>query len=96
MPGLRARPVRRSRPVSRDGKTLEPLEAHGLVLDALVRPMHLPRLGRFIARFPRLRVVIDHGAKPRIGELPGRGVAEPKIATAPSSDARFAATVRAS
>ena len=26
----------------------------------------------------------------------GRGVAEPKIATAPSSDARFAATVRAS
>ena len=32
----------------------------------------------------------------RLTELSGRGVALPKIATAPSSAARFAATVRAS
>lgn len=42
--------------------------AHGLVFDALVLPRHLPRLARVIERHPRLRVVIDHGAKPRIRE----------------------------
>lgn len=42
--------------------------AHDLVFDALVRPRHLPRLARVLERHPALRVVVDHGAKPRIRE----------------------------
>jgi L-fuconolactonase len=42
--------------------------AHRLVFDALVLPRHLPRLARVIERHPALRVVVDHGAKPRIRE----------------------------
>lgn len=38
----------------------------GLVFDALVRPVHLPYLRRLLEREPRLRVVVDHGAKPDI------------------------------
>jgi L-fuconolactonase len=40
--------------------------AHGLSLDALVLPRHLPALRRFAERFPGLPIVIDHGAKPGI------------------------------
>jgi len=46
----------------------EAMIAHGLVFDALVLPRHLPRLARVIDRHPALRVVVDHGAKPRIRE----------------------------
>ncbi len=38
----------------------------GLVLDALVKPVHLPRVLSVVQRHPELRVVIDHGAKPDI------------------------------
>ena len=37
---------------------------HGVRLEALVRPHHLPRLARLRQRFPELPVVIDHAAKP--------------------------------
>ena len=37
-----------------------------LRFDALVRPRHLAALRRFVARYPDLPVVIDHGAKPAI------------------------------
>jgi L-fuconolactonase len=37
-----------------------------LRFDALVKPRHLPVLLRFIDRYPDLKVVIDHGAKPDI------------------------------
>lgn len=40
----------------------------GLVFDALVRPRHLSRLLAFADRYPALRIVIDHGAKPFIRE----------------------------
>ncbi|HET9821689.1 MAG TPA: amidohydrolase family protein [Burkholderiaceae bacterium] len=46
---------------------LAAMAAHGLVFDALVRPVHLPRVRVLCARHPGLRVVIDHGAKPDIG-----------------------------
>ena len=36
----------------------------GLVFEALVRPRHLPRLIALRARFPDLRMVVDHAAKP--------------------------------
>lgn len=40
----------------------------GLAFDALVRPRHLPALLTLVRRWPDLRVVIDHGGKPAIGE----------------------------
>jgi len=46
----------------------EAMIAHDLVLDALVLPRHLKRLARVVERHPSLRVVVDHGAKPRIRE----------------------------
>ena len=38
----------------------------GLVFDALVRPVHLAPLLTLVGRYPELRVVVDHGAKPAI------------------------------
>lgn len=37
-----------------------------LSFDALVKPVHLDALYRLLQRYPDLRVVIDHGAKPDI------------------------------
>jgi L-fuconolactonase len=39
---------------------------HDLVFDALVRPVHLPALRARLGRQARLRVVLDHAAKPEI------------------------------
>lgn len=38
----------------------------GLTFDALVKPRHLPTLQGFLADYPDLAVVVDHGAKPDI------------------------------
>ncbi|NBB15446.1 amidohydrolase family protein [Caulobacter sp. SLTY] len=38
----------------------------GLAFDALVKPQHLANLRRFLASYPDLRVVVDHGGKPDI------------------------------
>ncbi len=37
-----------------------------LVFDALIKPVHLPRIARLAQRYPALRIVVDHGAKPAI------------------------------
>lgn len=37
-----------------------------LAFDALVKPQHLPHLYSLLQRYPELRVVIDHAAKPDI------------------------------
>lgn len=47
---------------------LDAMAVHGLVFDALVRPLHLPRLAELCRRHPRLQVVVDHGAKPAIAQ----------------------------
>ncbi len=47
---------------------LEMLAGRGLVFDALVRPVHLPRIADLATRHPGLAVVIDHAAKPAIGD----------------------------
>jgi L-fuconolactonase len=39
---------------------------HGLRLDALVQPRHLPMLARLARQWPTLPIVIDHAAKPQI------------------------------
>lgn len=44
---------------------------HGLRLDALVRVPHLASLDRLARRYPDLPIVIDHAAKPRIGDADG-------------------------
>lgn len=38
-----------------------------LSFDALIQPRHLTSMLRLVDRHPRLRVVVDHGAKPAIG-----------------------------
>jgi len=38
----------------------------GLCFDALVQPRHLTNLRRLLDRYPGLRLVVDHAAKPRI------------------------------
>jgi len=38
----------------------------GLTFDALIKPVHLSRIPTLAARFPRLRIVVDHAAKPDI------------------------------
>jgi L-fuconolactonase len=45
--------------------------ARKLVLDALVRPPHLPALERLALAHPDLPIVIDHAAKPDIADLSG-------------------------
>ncbi len=37
-----------------------------LTFDALITPVHLPRIAALATRYPTLRIVIDHGAKPAI------------------------------
>ncbi len=39
---------------------------HGLTFDALVKPLHLPRILTLARRHRSLRIVVDHGAKPAI------------------------------
>jgi L-fuconolactonase len=45
---------------------IEAVIAHDLAFDALIFARHVDALETFIQRFPRLRIVIDHGAKPAI------------------------------
>lgn len=46
---------------------LRALVASGKAFDALIRPAHLHTIGALADRYPDLRIVIDHGAKPAIG-----------------------------
>jgi len=52
--------------------TLQPamttLQRCGLRFDALLKPRHLKPFARFLALYPDLRVVVDHGAKPAIAK----------------------------
>lgn len=45
---------------------VDALIAHDLAFDALIFTRHVDALDTFIQRFPQLRIVIDHGAKPPI------------------------------
>ncbi|ESQ75532.1 amidohydrolase [Asticcacaulis sp. AC402] len=50
---------------------LEEMTASGLTFDALVFTRHLPAIDGIAKRYPALRIIIDHGAKPPIaaGEM---------------------------
>lgn len=58
----------------------------GLVLDALVLPVHLDALRQLVDRHPDLRFVLDHGAKPPIaaGELADWAADIRRLAQAPN------------
>ncbi len=45
---------------------LAAMARHGLVFDALILPVHLPRMLALTQAHPDLTVVVDHGAKPVI------------------------------
>lgn len=49
---------------------LAAMMARGLTFDALVHTRHLSSIGQLARRYPGLRIVIDHGAKPPFG-MPG-------------------------
>ena len=46
----------------------ESVIANHITFDALTLPRHLPNLRKLLARYPTMRVVIDHGSKPQIAE----------------------------
>jgi L-fuconolactonase len=45
---------------------IDALIAHDLAFDALIYARHVEHIETFAARFPALRIVVDHGAKPPI------------------------------
>lgn len=45
---------------------VEALIAHDLAFDALIYARHVDAFETFATRFPKLRIVVDHGAKPPI------------------------------
>ena len=47
---------------------LQSISDSGLVFDALVKSQHLPHILTLAARYPALRIVIDHAAKPDIAQ----------------------------
>lgn len=63
------------------------LIARDLVFDALVLPRHLGNLAALLRRFPDLRVVVDHCAKPDIGAAGFRDWADGMTAVAGDSAA---------
>ncbi|WP_350335991.1 amidohydrolase family protein [Coralliovum pocilloporae] len=59
----------------------------GLVLDALTLPHHLSNLKTLLARYPDMKVVIDHGSKPLIRDGIFEGWAEDMAAIAAETGA---------
>lgn len=55
------------------GPALAAMEAHGLVLDALIRPEHIGAIRQVATIYPGLNIVVDHAAKPHIAD----GLREP-------------------
>ena len=47
---------------------LQAMIEHRLVFDALILPLHLPRIRELARRHPGLRIVVDHAAKPQIAQ----------------------------
>ncbi|EGG13487.1 hypothetical protein DFA_11248 [Cavenderia fasciculata] len=47
-------------------QVLEYLQAQEIVFEALVQPRHLKHLKTLVERYPHLKIVIDHAAKPTI------------------------------
>jgi L-fuconolactonase len=48
------------------GPAIAAMERASLRFDALLKPPHLAPFQNFLRRYPNLRIVVDHGAKPEI------------------------------
>ena len=48
---------------------LNAITAEGLVFDALIRPNQISVVTELAARHPQLSIVLDHAAKPRLGDV---------------------------
>ena len=72
-------------------KNLEPafqwIIDHNKTFDALIKPRHLDTLPKLLARYPEMRVVIDHGAKPDIENGQFQSWADKMSAIAENSNA---------
>lgn len=53
---------------ARIDRAVQAMIDRAIVFDALVQPRHLAPLNRFARRWPELTIVVDHAAKPPIGE----------------------------
>lgn len=62
------------------------LSERDLAFDALIKPRHLKNLLHLAQRHPRLRIVIDHGAKPSIKDRDFDGWSRDMAAVAASTD----------
>jgi len=69
------------------GPAFDAIIKHNLVFDALTFPRHLDRLKQLLARYPELKVVIDHGSKPDIESAHFDDWAEQMAGIAASSSA---------
>jgi L-fuconolactonase len=49
------------------GRALAALASYGLAFDALIKPVHISRIEQIARRYPNLSIVIDHAAKPTVG-----------------------------
>ncbi len=69
----------------------ETLESFGLTFDALVQPRHLNAIARLMVRHPKLRLVIDHCAKPNIsaGQFDDWALSIGALAQFPSVSVKF-------
>lgn len=65
------------------------MTALGLVMDALVRPRHLPSLLRLALRHPDLTIMIDHAAKPAPGDIPFWSEQMAMLARLPNVSCKF-------
>lgn len=65
---------------------LAAMARHGLVFDALIQPVHLPRILALTQAHPDLTVVVDHGAKPVIDAAAMNTWAEPMAQLARQTD----------
>lgn len=68
---------------------LAAMAERSLVLDALIRPRHLPALSRLADRHPSLAIVVDHAAKPEAADLAGWAVAMRNVAERPNVVCKF-------
>ncbi|HEX7693963.1 MAG TPA: amidohydrolase family protein [Sphingomonas sp.] len=68
---------------------LAKMAERNLVLDALIRPRHLPALTRLADRHPGLAIVIDHAAKPEAGDIAGWAAAIRWVADRPNVVCKF-------
>ena len=76
-------------------KNVELLVQHDVPLDLLIKPRHIPYILELLKLFPKLRVVVNHIAKPNIAEqqLDGWKEAIEKIAMYPNAMCKLSGLV---